>query len=364
MISVYDLLRRGRAAWLRSAGFGSIEMPPRAVYSLDGLRLRIYGEGLGRPALLIVPAPIKRAYIWDLMPGRSVVRHAVWSGLKVGLIEWADPERESASRGLDDYAYLAIGSAVAAMLHRFRARRLLLAGHSLGGTLAAIFAALHPRVVRGLLLLEAPLRFGPGAGALGSLAALASWVPDASRAGEHRIPGSLISALGVAADPVEFLTGRWLDGLACAADPEALAAHLRVVHWALDELAMPGRLFGEMTARLCRDDQFHRGVLRIAGRHAAPRRLDMPVLAVLDPGSRLVPPRSVLSVLQAAGGVRTLYWHREEAAGSALRHVGALVGSNAHRYLWPRIVRWSHVVWEGKRIPGCCDASDAGRRLA
>jgi polyhydroxyalkanoate synthase len=293
------------------------------------------------------------------MPGRSIVRHAVGSGLNVGLIEWADPECESASRGLDNYAYPAIGSAVAAMLHRFRARRLLLAGHSLGGTLAAIFAALHPRLVRGLLLIEAPLRFGAGAGALGSMAAFASWAPEAGYTADRPIPGSLISALGVAADPTEFLTGRWLDGLACAADPEALAAHLRVVHWALDELAMPGRLFGEMAVRLCRDNEFHLGALRIAGRRAAPDRLAMPVLAVLAPCSRLVPPRSVLPVLQAAGGVRTLYWHREEAAGSALRHVGALVGSKAHRYLWPRVLRWSWAVWEGNLTPaaeilGCC----------
>ena len=347
MISVSDLLRRRRAAWLRSAGFGPIETPFRTTHDFEGVRLRIYGEELNGPVLLIVPAPIKRAYIWDLMPGRSVVRHAVGSGVNVGLVGWADPERVGTSRGLDDYAYRSIGSAVSAMSRRFRSRRLLLAGHSLGGTLAAIFAATHPRIVRGLLLVEAPLRFGPGVGALGSVAASAPWAPEAASAADPPICGSLISALGVAADPVEFLPGRWLDGLASGADPEARAAHLRVMHWALDELAMPRRLFWDITARLCRDDEFHRGVLTIAGRQAAPHRLAMPVLAVLDPLSRLVPPRSVLPVLEAARGPRTVCWHREHAAGSALRHVAALVGNDAHRCLWPRILRWARAVWEG-----------------
>jgi polyhydroxyalkanoate synthase len=214
MISVIGLLRRDRAAWLRSAGFGPIETPFRTAYRLEGLRLRIYGEELDGPILLIVPAPIKRAYIWDLMPGRSVVRHAVGSGFTLGLIEWADPELDHASRGLEDYADRSIGIAVAAISQGFGARGVLLAGHSLGGTLAAIFAALHPREVRGLLLVEAPLRFGPGVGALGSMAACAPWAPEAAYGADREIPGSLISALGVAADPTEFLTGRWLDGLA------------------------------------------------------------------------------------------------------------------------------------------------------
>jgi polyhydroxyalkanoate synthase len=79
----------------------------------------------------------------------------------------------------------------------------------------------------------------------------------------------------------------------------------------------------------------------------------MPVLAVLDPHSRLVPPQSVLSVLKATRGARTLCWHREDAAGTALRHIGALVGSDAHRCLWPRILRWSSAVWQGEQPTGC-----------
>jgi polyhydroxyalkanoate synthase subunit PhaC len=42
--------------------------------------------------------------------------------------------------------------------------RVVLAGHSLGGTLAAIFPSLHPERVRGLALLEAPTKFGRDAG--------------------------------------------------------------------------------------------------------------------------------------------------------------------------------------------------------
>ena len=221
---------------------------------------------------------------------------------------------------------------------------MLLAGHSLGGTLAAILAALHPARTRGLVLVEAPLRFGVGAGALGTLVAATPWGPEAARDILGVVPGSMISALGVAADPIEFLPARWLDALGSAGDPEAAATHARVLRWTLDELAMPGQLFADIAGRLCRDDAFHRGVIQVAGRQLGPEQLAIPVLAVVDPLSRLVPPRSTIPFLERTRGAWTVLQHRDEDAGIALRHVGPLVGRKAHRDLWPEILRWANAV--------------------
>jgi polyhydroxyalkanoate synthase subunit PhaC len=343
-----DRVRRGRGALLDAAGFGPVEAPWREALRAVGARLRAYGEPGPGPVLLLVPAPIKRHHVWDLAPGRSVVRRALAAGLNVGLLEWTGPEGDAAGFGLDDHADRLVGAAVDALAALHGSRGVLLAGHSLGGTLAAVFAALHPDRVRGLALVEAPLRFGPGAGVLGALAAAAPSAPEAVRAAfGPAVPGSVLSALGVAADPVEFLPARWLDALASAADPEALAAHLRVVRWTLDELAMPGRLFGEVAGRLCRDDAFARGALEVAGRPARPGRLRMPVLAVVDPLSRLAPPASVLPVLGMAGRAPTVLHHREDGPGVALRHVGALVGRAAHERLWPAILEWAGAAWAG-----------------
>lgn len=344
-----DRVRRGRGAWLDAAGFGPDETPWLELLRADGMRLRAYGEPAPGPVLLIAPAPIKRPYIWDLAPGRSVVRRALAAGFNVGLIEWTVPETNAAGRGLDDYADRLIGAAVDALSALHGSSGALLAGHSLGGTLAAIFATLHPERVRGLVLVEAPLRFGPEGGALGALAAAAPAAPELVSRAFGIVPGSAISALGVAADPIEFLPARWLDALASAFDAESAAAHLRVVRWTLDELAMPGRLFEEVAGRLCRDDAFARGKLAVAGRPARPERARMPVLAVLDPTSRLVPPASVLAVLKMAGRAATVLHHREDEAGIALRHVGALIGRAAHERLWPAILDWARAVWTDER---------------
>jgi polyhydroxyalkanoate synthase subunit PhaC len=338
LLGTLDGWRRSRGALLEAAGFGPIETPWREIHRTRWMRLRAYG-GAG-PVLLLIPAPIKRAYIWDLAPGRSVVRRALAAGFAVHLLEWLDPAGDGAcGQGLDLYALRLIEAALDAL----PGRQALLAGHSLGGTLAAIFAALRPEQVRGLVLIEAPLCFGPSSGSsLAALAAMAGPGPEAMATALDPVPGTLISLLGLAADPVEFLTARWQDALLSSRDPEAAATHLRVLRWTLDELAMPAQLFAEVAGRLCRDDQFRRGTLRIAGRPALPEALRMPILAVLDPRSTMVPPPSVLPIVAPRGTVR---WHREATAGSALRHVGALVGRDAQQRLWPEILGWAGEVW-------------------
>jgi polyhydroxyalkanoate synthase len=40
----------------------------------------------------LVAAPIKRAYIWDLLPQTSIVRLLADAGFAVYLLEWLDPE--------------------------------------------------------------------------------------------------------------------------------------------------------------------------------------------------------------------------------------------------------------------------------
>jgi polyhydroxyalkanoate synthase subunit PhaC len=71
-----------------------VEAPFRIAAALPGpARLRAYqppGAARRGPALLIVPAPIKRAYVWDLLPEVSVVRRCLGRGLRVYLLEWLD----------------------------------------------------------------------------------------------------------------------------------------------------------------------------------------------------------------------------------------------------------------------------------
>jgi polyhydroxyalkanoate synthase len=361
-----DLVRRERGRWLEACGLGPIETPARTVRFLPGAELRAYVDGGPQarpcsavPVLLIVPAPIKRAYIWDLAPEASVVRRCLEAGLRVYLIRWTEPECDATARdpGLEDYADRSIAASLDAIAADTGGRAsgpVILAGHSLGGTLAAIFAALRPEAVRALLLLEAPLCFdGPAAGAFAPLVQRAPSAATIAAALGGRVPGSFLDAISATAAPDAFQWERWRDAATSLLDLAALRLHLRVERWCLDEVPMPGRLFAEVVEWLYREDRFRRGTLRIGGRLAGPGRITAPVLGVVDPRSRVVPPSSIVPFIEALSArtdARLL--HYEGDTGVALQHVGVLVGRNAHRGLWPVILDW---------IRECCHG-DAGRK--
>ena len=56
---------------------------------------------------------------------------------------------------------------------------------------------------------------------------------------------------------------------------------------------------------------------------------------VVDPESRLVPPAAALALLPGAE-----QFHYAGETGIGLRHVGVLVGRQAHAELWPQLTEW------------------------
>jgi len=308
------------------------ETPFRLMLERPGAKLRLYGDRHHRPALLIVPAPIKKPYIWDLAPPISVVRRCLDAGFGVYALEWAETWPDDADSDLSNYADRLLLECVNAI-----DEPVILAGHSLGGTFAAIFASLNPERVRGLVLLEAPLSFRQDRGAIASLIRKIPRTTALRAVGSY--PGTLLNTLGITASPESFVWWRWRDGIASMASLEALRTHLLVERWTLDESAMPDGLFADVV-NLYQTDDFMRGALAIGRRTAAARNVTAPVLAVVDPESDVVPPGSVVPFLDAISSRSKELLHYDGDTGIALRHVGVLVGQSAHRSLWPAILDW------------------------
>lgn len=331
-----DTLRRLQGYTLDGLGFGPPERAHRVVLSHPCLRLRRYGSGRSsRPALLIVPAPIKRFYIWDLSPQHSVVSEALARGFDVYLLEWTEPDGRF---GLNDYVGILLEQCMSA-IRQATDRDIFLAGHSLGGTLAALYAAYQPQRIAGLILIEAPLHFADAAGTFGKLlesGVSASAVLPAS----GRVPGSLLGMMGASAAPRTFCLDRYFDYLASLASPEALQTHWRVVRWTLDELPLSRKLFDDVVELLYRQDRFMRGELTIGAKRLHPHAISAPLFAVFEPDSSIIPAAAIVEFHRAAGSVRKTLVPYAGDVGVALKHVGALVGDNAHREIWPRAFAW------------------------
>src|SRR5919202_5478384 len=100
-----DQSRRRLGEMLDAVGLGPMETPSHIRRLGPVATLKTYANGPGASApLLLVPAPIKRAYVWDLAPGASVVEQCLRHGLPVYLLQWEQPGAAEQDYGLAEYA--------------------------------------------------------------------------------------------------------------------------------------------------------------------------------------------------------------------------------------------------------------------
>jgi polyhydroxyalkanoate synthase len=334
--AMMDSLRRAQGDALDALGLGPRESAFRLVSSSPNWRLRAYGGPNAAPSLIIVPAPIKRPYIWDLTPSVSAVRYCLNHGLRVYLLEWKPPEADGGA-GLDAYAGRAIGACVATVSKQADGAPPFLIGHSLGGTLAAIYAAIEPQSVKGLVLLGAPLCFEQASSGFRDF--VVSLVPtDLSE--KDVVAGSLLSQFSAAASPHTFLWSRWMDVALSLSDLDALEMHGRIERWTLDEVALSGKLVNQIVRWLYRENRFYLGTLSVLARTVGPASLRIPVLAVVNTADELAPLASVAPFIEkiATDDHRIIEYPGEVGVG--LQHLSILAGREAYARVWPEIITW------------------------
>lgn len=332
--AMIDVMRRAQGDAFGAAGLDPIECSYRVVASGSHWRLRDYGGHAAASSLLIVAAPIKRPYIWDLVPSVSALRHCLRQHQHVFLLEWMPASRRTANNGLEQYAN-AIGECVARVAEESAGAKPFLMGHSLGGTLAAIFAAAAPETIRGLVLLSAPLCFHPATSRFRD--ALVSLVPSTLSEAEP-CPGSLLSHMSALASPGTFVWSRLMDAALSATDCHALDIHARVERWALDEVPLPGRLVHEIIEWLYRENRLCRETLRIGETLVGPSTLSVATLAVANIADEVAPAASTKPFVDAmpTGCGRMIEYAGEIGVG--LQHLGVLIGRDAHARVWPQII--------------------------
>jgi len=335
-----DALRRWQGRILDAAGCGPRQCPSREVLRRPGYQLHAYAPAQsGGLPVLIVPAPIKPAYVWDLAPGSSVVEACLAAGRRTYVVWWDTP---APAFGLAQYADRFLAECLDAVAAETGQARAIVAAHSLGGLFAAAFAALHPERVAALVLIAAPVNFGIAQedGALGPIMAALGEARWLERAPAGNLPGSFLSLAGFLAAPAAFGQERVADWLRSLPDRSAAGTHLRVERWSLDERPLARRLMEELVARVYPDNALMTGRLVLESGCPSPRGLTAPLLTVADADCPVVPPRAQLPFHAAAASrEKQILWYGGDT-GAGIRHLGPLVGKSAHRELWPQILAW------------------------
>ncbi len=315
----------GIAAYRRHPFSRDLPDPP-VIWREGGSRILDYAANQpGRRTVLFVPSLVNRAYVLDLMAGRSMMRHLADCGLRPLLLDWGWPGEVERGFSLTDYVAGRLERALGAV------GPVILAGFCMGGLLAVAAAQRRPDLVRALVLLATPWDFANEDGE--QAARLASIVPllEPAMAFSSTLPIDLVQTLFALLDPYA-IAEKYRSFGRLRQDSDRARLFVALEDWLNDGVPLAAPVARECLAGWYGRNSPHNGTWRIAGLAVDPSRLDLPSFAAIPRRDRIVPPASARPLAAAIAGCHVL----EPLAG----HIGMVAGASARAALWTPLISW------------------------
>ncbi|MDB5217312.1 MAG: Polyhydroxyalkanoic acid synthase [Myxococcaceae bacterium] len=281
--------------------------------------------------VLLVPSMLHQWYVLDLCEGGSVAA-ALSNGTpwETFCFDWGVPEDEDRYVEWDDIV-ARLERAVRFVQRSTGSKKVALVGYSMGATLAAIYAALHPDTLAALVNIAGPIDFSDS-GRLGAMVD-PRWFDAEAIASAGNISAQQMQAGFLALRPNHAFT-RWVRSVDEMHDTAAQAATAALEAWASDTIPFPAAAYVTYIQELYQENRLVRGEHFVAGERIDLARIDCPHLSVVADRDGVCPASSttalgkftsstVKDVLVVPGG-----------------HVGAVTGADAATELYPRLVAW------------------------
>jgi len=318
------------------------ETPAEVIYSenkLDLLRYDAEAAGIEpendhETPILIVYALINRPYILDLQPGRSVVRRLLEDGFDVYLIDWGEPSQLDASLTLEDYVDRYVDNCVDAVRADAGVDSVNLLGYCMGGTMSAMYTALHEEKVHNLGMMAAGLCF------TGQGGVLELWGGE-----DHFDPGTVAETFGTVPaeffevgfdlmDPVQNTVSKYVRLYDNVEDDDFVENFARMETWLADGIDMAGATYEQFIEDIYQENKLYTNELYLGDQHVDVRGIDVPVLQIVAEYDHLVPPEASTPFNDVVASDDT------EVMNVSAGHIGLSVSSRAHDTLWPDVCDW------------------------
>ncbi len=326
------------------SGFGAtMDDPPpttrsRVIYESGLVRLRHYearGTNKKRVPLLLIYSLIKRPFILDLQPGRSVVEYLVRQGFDVYLIDWIPPRPDDKWRGFDAYVNIDIANAVRAIQIHTGIEQISILGYCFGALLGLIYSALHSGNVKNLISLTIPLDTSVRQLPIEHLtAAMTSRSARTIVEMYGNAPSWMIYSFFNTLAPTHHLLDKFVGAYrTSSAKPAYLGTFRLFERWLHSDVPMAGQIFLE-TSEMWRENSLMKGTMKVGETIADLTRIMCPLLNVIGDRDDIVNPLSSepLPSLVSSEDKQNLHY--------PTGHTGAAVSSDSLKRLWPQIADW------------------------
>jgi len=258
--------------------------PYEVIAAAGKMRLRYYrATGQSQPISLLLVCPlIKRPYILDLVPDKSVVQSLVGQGIDLYLTDWIPPTRSDSWRGFDAYVNGDLDNAVRAVQLHAGVEQVPLLGYCFGGLLTTIYTALHPEKIASLitltLLLDLSTREIP---LFGLLDKLRPKTLDLVTAPYGNCPAWFIKAGFNAMSPVHHDLDKYV-ALYRNKDKEGYAEMFALFEWWMNsDVPLAGQIFCETLQGIFQQNLLMQNRLQVGGKRVALMQISCPVVNVI-----------------------------------------------------------------------------------
>lgn len=287
-----------------------------------------------RVPLLLVMATTNRGYIFDMVPGQSLVEYLLKAGFDVFMLDWEAPRLDERSLGLADYVLDFLPSAVERVMEETGEPDVTVVGYCFGGVLSSIWAGLQeePGPLKNLVCFTTPVDFT-------KMEMFQAWSDrrffdvDALIETHGNCPADYLytsfdllrPGARIAAN-IRLYDNMWND--------EFVKSYRMFDRWTADMLPLAGEYFRDTTKKLMWDNELYEGTLDVAGHRVDLSRITVPFLHVTAQHDHIVPAAASAPLIEMVGSTD------KEAVELKGGHVSLVAGGNAIRRLWPKLVDW------------------------
>ncbi|WP_233269537.1 alpha/beta fold hydrolase [Alteribacillus sp. YIM 98480] len=276
--------------------------PRKAIWKKNKAALWYYEapEKKYNVPLFLVYSLVNQPFILDLAPGMSMIEAFINEGFDVYLLDFGIPGYEDKDITIDDYVYDYIQKAVKKSLRHSGADEVTVIGYCLGGTLAAMYAAIAEEPIKNLILSVAPIDFS-------SPPVYDEWVKQLRHGTiEYEkildmygtIPARFIEAgMRIASYPIYF--SHYASLLQRADDKEYVEKWRRFNLWTKNHIPFSGAALKQLITDLGKDNKLMNGNLMLRQKQANLSNITANLLVVSTTFDTLVPSQMSASVIDA-----------------------------------------------------------------
>jgi polyhydroxyalkanoate synthase subunit PhaC len=313
------------------------QTPHEVVYEEGKIRLLHYkaqGKRLYDTPLLIVFSLINRSYVLDLKPGKSIVEKMVQAGYDVYLIDWGIPGSGDQFLTIDDYVNRFMYRMVEYIKEHAEVEQISMLGYCMGGTMAAMYAALNPDSIKNLLLMAAPFDFSKGEGLLYLWADKEHFNVDKLVESMGNIPPWFLQSAFTMLKPMQNMVDKYVKFYENMENKQFVDDFLTLEYWLNDNVPLSGQVYRQFVKDCFHDNLLIQNKLRLGSHRVDLGDIKCPVLSIIAAHDHLVPPESSQSVNAVIGS------KDKETIEFPSGHIGLSVSGRAMKDLWPKVAEW------------------------